>query len=89
LATGQNGSQKIVHSFVCPNCATVIETEEPHSCAWFDARLRLELAERAKARSKILKILHSPLDPHCGPNRAAFTPSVPCIAVFRITLAAE
>jgi hypothetical protein len=33
LATGQNGSQKIVHSFVCPNCATVIETEEPHKQA--------------------------------------------------------
>jgi len=29
----QNGSQKIVHSFVCPNCAMVIETDEPHKQA--------------------------------------------------------
>jgi hypothetical protein len=25
----QNGSSKIVHSFHCPNCAMVVQTEEP------------------------------------------------------------
>jgi len=25
----QNGSSKIVHSFHCPNCAMVVNTEEP------------------------------------------------------------
>ena len=26
----QNGSSKIVHSFHCPNCAMVVQTEEPN-----------------------------------------------------------
>jgi hypothetical protein len=25
----QNGSSKIVHSFHCPNCAMIVQTEEP------------------------------------------------------------
>jgi hypothetical protein len=26
----QNGASKIVHSFHCPNCAMVVQTEEPN-----------------------------------------------------------
>ena len=29
----QNGSSKIVHSFHCPNCAMVVQTEEPNKNA--------------------------------------------------------